>query len=521
MRSLLKTSSLLFLFAACCFALARAQSPAPGKAGSSGGNSPKAGATSAKAENKADDCGCETKPQPNVVAVVNGVQVKIDEIDEPIKSRVSTLREQVVEARKRELDLQINGKLLDAEAAKRGISATDVLQQEVRAKVKGATDAEAQAFYDQNKSRIDGAFADVKNDILAYLRDQREREEAKKLSDRLRSGAEVKVLVEKVTPPEQETDRARLFATVNGARISSGDIEESLAPLIFSVEEQVFELRKKQLDLKINDILLEQEAQKRKITPTALLEAEVTSKVKKPTEEDARSFYEQNKDRIVGAYFQVHTQIMAYLQTIEQQNAEGAFAEQLRKAGSVQVFLSEPDPPALKISTDDQPWKGGAAAPVTIVEFTDFECPSCAGTQPVLEQIVKEYGDRVKLVTRDFPLNQHGFAFKAAEAAEAAREQGKYWEYIAILFNNQKALDVEKLREYARTLGLDLAKFDAALSSGKYTAKVQRDLDDGNRLGVDSTPTVFVNGRRMKERTIESLKAAVEAALKSPPKKAN
>jgi protein-disulfide isomerase len=151
---------------------------------------------------------------------------------------------------------------------------------------------------------------------------------------------------------------------------------------------------------------------------------------------------------------------------------------------------------------------------VTIVEFTDFECPSCAFTQPILEEVVREYDGKVRLVARDFPLEQHAYAFKAAEAAEAAREQGKYWEYTALLFKNQKALTVDKLKEYATQLGLDRAKFDQALDSGKFASKVQRDLQDGIKIGVSSTPSVFVNGKRVKERTRESLKAAIEAALK-------
>jgi protein-disulfide isomerase len=173
-----------------------------------------------------------------------------------------------------------------------------------------------------------------------------------------------------------------------------------------------------------------------------------------------------------------------------------------------------PDPPFLKIAIDDQPWTGAANPKVTIVEFTDYECPSCGRTAPVLEELIKEYADRVKLVVRDFPLDMHAHAFKAALAAEAAREQGKYWEYAGLLFKNQKALEVDNLKEYATQVGLDRAKFDQALDSGKYTDNVQRDLRDGGLVGVDSTPTVFINGRRVRDKTAEGLKAAIEAALK-------
>jgi len=178
------------------------------------------------------------------------------------------------------------------------------------------------------------------------------------------------------------------------------------------------------------------------------------------------------------------------------------------------VFLTPPDSAVFKIAVENQPFKGPATAPVTIVEFTDFQCPSCALTQPVLEEIVTEFNGKVKLVVRDFPLDQHTFALKAAEAAEAAREQGKYWEYAAVIFKNQTALEIDKLKEYATHVGLDRKRFDAALDSGKFSDHVQQDLQDGYKLGVNSTPTVFINGRKIKDRTRESLRSAVEAALK-------
>ena len=136
-----------------------------------------------------------------------------------------------------------------------------------------------------------------------------------------------------------------------------------------------------------------------------------------------------------------------------------------------------------------------------------------------MEEVSKEFGDKVKLVARSFPLDQLKHAFKAAEAAEAAREQGKYWEYSAILFKNQNALEVENLKQYASQLGLDRKRFDAALDSGKFSDQVKRDLADGDKIGVDSTPTVFINGKRAREKSREALKTAIEAALRDVGKK--
>ena len=459
------------------------------------------------------DCGCEDKPLPEVLGVVNGVKISKQDLSPETRSRVEELQRQVVEARQRELDLQIDSILLENEAKKRGVTQSQVIKNEVIAKAQAPTEAEAQAFYDKNRASIKGEFKDEKNNVIEYLRYQRQQELAQKLAERLRAAAQVKVIA-KPTAPATAADRARVLATVNDKQITVGDIENSLRPLIFNVQEQVYALRKQDIDLKVNDTLLSQEAQKKGITTRALLDAEVTAKVPRVTDAEAQAFYNENKDRLSGEFAQLKPQVIQYLQERKEQEATVAYADQLRRASKIEVNLTAPESPSFPIATDDQPAKGAAKASVTIVEFTDFQCPSCARQHPVLERIVNEFGDRVRLVVRDFPLSQHADARKAAEAAEAAREQGKYWEYVAVLFKNQSALGVDKLRQYATEVGLDRAKFDASLDSGKFAEKVQRDVIDGHKLGVNGTPTLYINGKRVSDNSYESMKSAIEAALK-------
>jgi protein-disulfide isomerase len=464
---------------------------------------------------QAVDCGCEDKPLPEVIGVVNGVKITKQDLSPETRSRVEQLQRQVVDARARELDLQIDSMLLEAEAKKRGVSPSQVIKDEVITKVQTPTEADAQAFYDNNKAQFKTEFKDDKNNIIEYLRYQRQEELARKLAERLRAAAQVKVIAKPAAPPATPADRARVMATVNDKQITMADIETSLRPLIFNVQEQVYALRKQDLELKINDTLLSQEAQKKGVTTRALLDTEVTAKVARVTDAEAQAFYDQNKERISGEFAQVKPQVIQYMQERKERDATVAYAGVLRKAATLQISLTAPESPAFSIATDDQPAKGNPKAVVTIVEFTDFECPSCAKQHPVVERIVNEFKDQVRLVVRDFPLSQHANARKAAEAAEAAREQGKYWEYAAVLFRNQSALGADKLRQYATDLGLDRAKFDASLDSGKFAEKIQRDVFDGRKLGINGTPTLYVNGKRVSDNSYEILKSTIEAILKA------
>ncbi|HEV7891231.1 MAG TPA: thioredoxin domain-containing protein [Pyrinomonadaceae bacterium] len=465
---------------------------------------------------KAEDCGCEGKPLPEVLATAGGVKITKQDISSDAQKRIDELRRQVVEVRKRELELQINSRLLEAEAKKRGLTTNALLQAEVFAKTSEPTETDARAFFDANQDRVAGSTFDaVKGSIIEYLRSERQSEQAQRFAEALRATGQVKKNVEAATPPATDADRARVFATVNGQSITSADIEDSLRPLVYAVQEQVYDLIKRDVDLKVNDMLLNQESQKRGVTARALLETEVYSKLAAVTDADAQKFFDENKERINGDFARTKPQIFEYLQEQNTRRATSEFAERLRAAAQVQTFLPPPEPPVYKIATDDQPSKGGEKAPVTLVVFTDFECGTCGPRHAAFERILSEYGDRVRLVVRDFPLFQHNNAQKAAEAAEAAREQGKYWDFIAILFQNPSALQPDKLKEYATRAGLDRAKFDAALDSGKFADKVQRDMLDGQKLGVSGTPAVFANGVPVKDSSYEGVKAAVEAALKA------
>jgi hypothetical protein len=288
----------------------------------------------------AEECACESQVLPATLAIVNGVTISARDIEKATGESVRNLQQQVVDARKRELDLMINSKLLAAEAKKRGLTTAKLLELEVVAKVKPPTAAETQAFYDQNRARIKSDFNTVREDIARYLTEERQRVEAKKFADGLRAASDTVVKVAEPAPVQTEEERAQVLATINGAAITAGDVEESLKEFIIDVQEQVYKLRRDELELNINDTLLSQEAARRKITTTALLETEV--KPRQVTEEQARLFFEQNKERVSGDFAQTKDSIISYLQAAETRTAEREFVQRLRAAATVEVFLKEP-----------------------------------------------------------------------------------------------------------------------------------------------------------------------------------
>jgi protein-disulfide isomerase len=308
-----------------------------------------------------------------------------------------------------------------------------------------------------------------------------------------------------------------VLATVNGQTINASAVNDdiSIKRLINDMRMQTYEAEKLAVNVKINQLLLEAEAKRRNMTTDALLKTEIADKITQhPTDADILKVYEENKARMNGAELAtVRADIIAYLEQPERQKLEVAFADRLRTGAQIRMLLTEPEPLVEKISTDDDPSRGAQDAPVTVVEFTDFQCPACRAIHPILDELLKSYGNRVRFVVRDFPLTQHEQSRKAAEAANAANAQGKFFEYAAVLFKNQEALDVASLKKYAAQLGLDMTRFNAALDGGTYAAEVQKDVEDGQGYGIDSTPTIFVNGVRQRDLSAEGLRAGLERAL--------
>jgi protein-disulfide isomerase len=286
------------------------------------------------------------------------------------------------------------------------------------------------------------------------------------------------------------------LAEVNGEAITAEDLERALGARLRRLEEQIYNLKRQQLDALIAERLLAQEASKRGTSVAALLDAEVTAKVGLVTEQEVEAFYQANKARLPGEEAAVREQLRARLQQQKLAARRAAFVESLRARAKVLVNLEPPPVVRVEIPIDAAPVRGAAEAPVTLVEFSDFQCPFCKGVQATLAGLLKQYPGKVKLVYRDFPIDAlHPQARRAAEAARCAQDQGKFWEYHDLLFAEAPKAAPEDLQRYAEQSGLDLAAFERCLSDNVHRAAVQRDLDEGTRLGVTGTPAFFINGR--------------------------
>jgi protein-disulfide isomerase len=287
----------------------------------------------------------------------------------------------------------------------------------------------------------------------------------------------------------------KVAARVDDQVITMQDLESALAPQLAKLQEQKYQLMQSKLDELIEGRLLEQEAKRRGVTVDALLKAEVLSKVPKVAETEVASFIKENKARLKGGGAEISARVRDYLTSQKDAQQRRVYLAGLLQGAKVATFLQEPEPIRITVKAEGFA-KGPKDAPVTIVEFSDFQCPFCRTSVATLKGVMQQYDGLVRWVYRDFPIpSLHPQAPKAAEAARCAGEQGKFWEFHDLLFDSQTQTTTTDFKRFAERLKLDPKGFGRCLDSGKYQAAVQSDIEDGIRLGITGTPTYFINGR--------------------------
>jgi predicted DsbA family dithiol-disulfide isomerase len=281
-----------------------------------------------------------------------------------------------------------------------------------------------------------------------------------------------------------------LVAKVNGTTITATDFENKEAANLLQARYQLYLSERKILDHFMEKEVLELAAKKAGLTVDQLLDQEVYQKmnVKDPTQDQLEVYYEGLG--IDQPFAEVHDQILDHIRDLRRTKARTAYVSKLKTQSDIRILL---EPPSADVDPQGGFVRGSSDAPVTLVEFADYECPYCSKVNPMLKQIEQEYGSRLKVVYKDFPLPMHKNSEKASEAARCAGEQGKFWEYHDVLFSSHQ-LDIPNLKRYAGDLKLEQAKFDKCLDSSAEAEAVKKDLDEGQRLGLTGTPSFFVNG---------------------------
>ncbi|MEO8572717.1 MAG: thioredoxin domain-containing protein [Pyrinomonadaceae bacterium] len=390
-------------------------------------------------------------------------------------------RKTLADARTELLSEMIANAVLALEA--RAINSTkEKLLAAQRTKLAQPTTAEIQRIYNANTAALGGRpLAAVRGQIVEYLKHDSEQTAVNSYINGLRTKYKVAAVRDVNAVGLSPSD---VLATVGGKTLTLGELEQTYKVRLNDTEIEIFEEIRGDLEPSIFSALTAAEAKSRNLETGEYIAAEITDKL--------RQFTDQERVAI-----------------------ESALMRQLFAKYKVRITLHEPTPIVQNILIEaDDPQTGSTSAPVTVVMFTDFQCPACSRTHPVLKQALGEYGDKIRFVVRDFPLEGiHENAFQAALAANSARAQGKFFEYMEVLYRNQEALDKGSLLKYATELGLNAKQFELDFNDARAKAEVRKDQADGRSYGIGGTPAIFVNGVKVHRLSAEAFRRAIDRAL--------
>ena len=307
-----------------------------------------------------------------------------------------------------------------------------------------------------------------------------------------------------------------VLATVGGTPITAAEIEQALRLPLYDLEVEKYRLTRRKLDQTIVERLLARAAAERGQTVSAFVTAEVQAQIATITPAEIAARVREDRAKLPPDEEQAHNEARSALVRERAGRALQELVGRLSREAQVTVTLRPPDPPVMTVPVGDDPAWGSPAAPVTIVEFADFECPVCKESLPILQEVRSLYPDQVRIVYRDFPLSSHPQARPAAEAAHCAHEQGQFWAYHDALFAQAPDLKPSDYVQLAERLKLNTADFAACLGSNRPKVAVAKDLADARALGLSGTPTFFINGHYLYGfQTLDTLKQYIDRELQA------
>ncbi len=289
-----------------------------------------------------------------------------------------------------------------------------------------------------------------------------------------------------------------VVAKVGDKEITVDQLEAPLRSQIYEMEREVYRMKRQRLDELIAEALLHKEAAARNTTAPELINEMVLSKGVTVTDEEVNQYYMSNRPRFSewkGSLDELKNRIRTTLQQQKQYQLVYEYARSLDSKYGVEDLLKPPASPFANVRIEGSPTWGPADAPVTVIEFSDYECPSCRQAHEDVRKIREMYAGKIRWVFKDYPLKRHEHARKAAEAGRCAAEQSKFWEFQDVLYGSKDPLTVDHMKGLAKSIGLAEDRFAQCLDEGRHAAAVERELAEAQEVGVDRTPTFIINGR--------------------------
>ncbi len=303
-------------------------------------------------------------------------------------------------------------------------------------------------------------------------------------------------------------------AKINGEMISYDQLLTGLENDIYEAQMKVYEIKMNALRGLVIKKFMEADP-KYKGDADKFLQENIANNIK-VSDKEVDKFASERKIPKQNLNAQLKERIKDFLKKEKTQEAIDQWLATKTKDKPVEVYLNEPKRPVKDVQVGDAPYMGGSDATVTVVEFSDFQCPFCQRGAEIMTQLKKDYGKKVKIAFKHFPLPFHNHAKKAAEAAICAEElkKGHFWKMHDKMFADQSGLDTNGLVAKAKEIGLKEADFKKCLESGKFAAAVSKDMEQGKTVGVKSTPTFFVNGQLVNgAQPVEVFKKIIDAEL--------
>ena len=284
-----------------------------------------------------------------------------------------------------------------------------------------------------------------------------------------------------------------VIAVLDGRPITLSEIEENAAFQIYRLRGSIHSLLQREAREIADRLLLEREAARRGLSVEALLKEEVDARVAPPKESDVEAYLAEHPEE-AGGGAEGRARLRVYLEQRARIQRRLDYVASLRETSDYRFLAAPPERPRVRPDTEGAPWRGAAAAPVTIVHFAHFSSKLCAGSAGKIRRLLEEFPGKIRWVHRSFLGIQDADALRAAETGEAAFRQGKFWEYHDAILARGGSTPAEAVRETAREAGLDLQRLDEEQRNGSLLVRVRQDIGRGVRLGVQAAPVLFVNG---------------------------